>query len=419
MFCEHRKIMRSLIAAFLLLPMLSYGQISLDAEFRPRAEFRHGYKTLKTAEDDPAFFVSQRARLNFEFTKDAYTFKLSGQDVRTWGEVGQLDDSPNTNIHEVWAKINLGKGFRVKLGRQELIYDDQRLLGSVNWAQQARSHDALLVKYKDTSANFSIDLAGAYNQDEQKVLNNTYSRDNYKVMSFVHAHKDFGNFGASLIALTDGFETEKDEVNYRYTYGTHLDYSFNNWYFTGSFYAQNGDDAGRENISAFMASATARYNFKHASLKLGYDYLSGGDRNDANPKRQTFNTLYATNHKFYGNMDYFTSIPGDTGGGGLNDIYLKTDFSFNTHLGLNFSYHYFALANSLKIPAVPKQNLDKSLASEFDLSMRYTPMEDLSLKLGYSALFSDNALEKTQGRRADGLQQWAWAMLVLKPQFIN
>ncbi|MCY7359793.1 MAG: alginate export family protein [Rudanella sp.] len=54
-----------------------------------------------------------------------------------WGEFSLLD----TN------KTKLGKEFTLKIGRQELVYDDVRLLGNLDWLQQARRHDMALLKY--------------------------------------------------------------------------------------------------------------------------------------------------------------------------------------------------------------------------------------------------------------------------------
>ena len=44
---------------------------------------------------------------------------------------------------------------------------------------------------------------------------------------------------------------------------------------------------------------------------------------DTDKKYNVFNTLYATNHKYYGFMDYFIDIPRHTYGLGLIDIHAK------------------------------------------------------------------------------------------------
>ena len=59
-----------LIIAFLLVIHEAYSQFTVDAQLRPRFEFRHGYKTLFPDDIDPASFVSQRTRLNFGYKSE-------------------------------------------------------------------------------------------------------------------------------------------------------------------------------------------------------------------------------------------------------------------------------------------------------------------------------------------------------------
>lgn len=46
------------------------------------------------------------------------------------------------------------KNYALKMGRQELIYDDQRLLGNLDWGNLTISHDALLLKYENKDKHF-------------------------------------------------------------------------------------------------------------------------------------------------------------------------------------------------------------------------------------------------------------------------
>ncbi|NGP88786.1 porin [Fodinibius halophilus] len=395
------------------IPALVQAQLSLDGELRPRTEYRNGYRTVRTADMDPAFFTSQRARLTLQYKTDLYKIKVAGQDVRTWGEVAQLQDNPNVNIHEVWAQLKVTDAMDLKLGRQELIYDDHRLLGSVNWTQQARSHDALVVKVDNN--NFKLDLGAAYNQEAQNVIGNTYTMNNYKVLSYLWLHKKMDAFNISVIGITDGFQVT-DATNFRYTYGTHLAYNKDAFNASGSIYLQNGDDNMRTDISAWMYAVKAGYNFGSFGLTAGYDYLSGGSVNDNNPQRNVFNTLYATNHKFYGNMDYFLNVPNDTQLGGLQDIYLKATYTASEKTTLSLTYHNFALAEEVSATS----SLDKGLGAEFDFNLSHSFSDDIALKMGYSLLSSTDSMERIKGvPGAESTQHWGWVMLSVTPSFIK
>lgn len=408
-----------LLLVFLATPLSGVAQLNLNGEFRPRTEFRNGYRVIHTAQDDPAFFTSQRTRLSLLFNDDLYLFKLSAQDIRTWGDENQLQDNANTNIHEAWAQLNLGNNFKVKLGRQELVYDDQRLLGSVNWTQPGRSHDVIVFKYQNSDSDFDLHIGGAYNQENDKVLGNAYTLNNYKVLSYAWLNKNLGAMDISGVLLVDGFEMVTGNTNYRYTYGSFINYKINNLLLSGTMYFQNGDDKFRSNISAYMMSGKASYKLKDSKLSVGLDYLSGGKFDDTNPARYSFNTLYATNHKFYGNMDYFLNIPNDTQGGGLQDVYVSLEHKASSKVKFNFTYHYFALAQKVSDPANSLELLNKGLASEVDISTAYTISEDAKLVLGYSTLFSSDSLERLQQRTSEGIQQWGWVMLVLTPDFFS
>ena len=80
------------------------------------------------------------------------------QDVRVWGQdassVNRVTTDANDGfmLHEAWAEISLVdtgkviKNFSLKIGRQELVYDDVRLLGNLDWLQQATTTRCGVVK---------------------------------------------------------------------------------------------------------------------------------------------------------------------------------------------------------------------------------------------------------------------------------
>lgn len=404
---------------FILLPNLLFGQITIDAEVRPRSEYRNGYQLVRTADTDPAFFTSQRTRLAFGYESEFYEIYASGQDVRVWGESEQLQDNANLNIHEAWAALDLSERVQLKLGRQELVYDDQRLLGSVNWTQQARSHDAFVFRYRDSEFDFQLDLGGAYNQESENVFGNNYTLNNYKVLGYLWMNKQLENLDASALFLTDGFESQPGQTNFRYTYGTHINYKKDSFDLIGSAYLQSGDDATRRNISAYMMAVNGAYQLGSAQVKAGYDYLSGGSAKDSNPARNTFHTLYATNHKFYGHMDYFLNIPANTRGGGLQDLHFGASYSMTDEVDVGLTYHYFALANKLSNPQNTGETLDQYLGSELDLNFSYQFSDEVTFRMGYSTLFGNSSLDLIQDRNGKNIQHWGWAMLVVSPQIIQ
>ena len=152
-----------LILADWLNPAETKAQISVSGQLRTRTELLHGQGSPLSKGENPAFFTSQRTRLNVGYKGYRTQFYISAQDVRVWGQDASTNNRlTNTTLngfmlHEAWGEISLldtnktktGKEFALKIGRQELLYDDSRLLGNLDWLQQARRHDAVLLKYSN------------------------------------------------------------------------------------------------------------------------------------------------------------------------------------------------------------------------------------------------------------------------------
>ncbi|HLI93934.1 MAG TPA: alginate export family protein, partial [Puia sp.] len=177
--------------AIYLLSSFSFkarAQLSLTGELRVRTEFRNGYGTLETVGATPAFVTSQRARLIFHYASPRVIFHASVQDVRVWGaDASTINnaDGARLGVHEAWGELVLSNSadtsfgpspvqwFSVRIGRQELVYDDERLLGNLNWLQQARRHDAVVFKLRHNG--WQVDAGAGFNQNTDAFnYNGTY-----------------------------------------------------------------------------------------------------------------------------------------------------------------------------------------------------------------------------------------------------
>ena len=187
---KRSKLLKGLIcsAGLVIVCLNVIGQVSLNGQLRVRSEMRNGAGTLKPEGYKAAFFVSQRARLTFNYRSSRLIFQAALQDVRVWGQdassISSADGS-RLGLHEGWAEIILANKkdssikssdvdyFSLKIGRQELIYDDSRLLGNLDWLQQGRRHDVAMVKFLDNG--WQVDLGAAFNQNTDAFnYNGTY-----------------------------------------------------------------------------------------------------------------------------------------------------------------------------------------------------------------------------------------------------
>ena len=171
------------LTIFFMTGSALYAQVKISAELRPRTEYNHGVKTPALEEQEASIITDQRTRLNFDFKNRSFAFGAVVQDVRMWGEENQLTTNGNNVLyfHQAWAEWFISNQFSLKTGRQELAYDDHRILGNSDWMQQARSHDLALIKY---SGKFNVHLGIAYNN--QDLNSRIYTGpDAYKYMQFL------------------------------------------------------------------------------------------------------------------------------------------------------------------------------------------------------------------------------------------
>jgi len=402
---------------------MAKAQFTLSGEFRPRTEYRHGYRSLADLDMNAGFFTDQRARINFHFVSERYSFKLVLQDVRTWGSEPQLvlGDGKWTTLHEAWAKVNFSKKLALKFGRQEIIYDDHRIFGNVGWSQQARSHDAAIIQFVDNG--WTADVGFAFNQDKAQSTTTYYTVNrNYKAFQTVWINKKTKNFNGSFLFLNNGMEggtLDDPKTFYSQTIGTRLGATMNPWSGHFVFYYQGGKMSdGITQINAALVGFDLDYKITNrASVQIGYERQSGNNELNQNPNtNNAFTPFYGTNHKFNGFMDYFY-VANHIGSVGLSDLFLRLRYTMPKVVLTSF-VHAFAAANDVADP-LGAGALDDYLGTEVDLVISYNMAKDVNFKAGYSQMFATTTMEAIRGGSSAATSNWAWLMITLKPKFFS
>lgn len=437
-----------------LVTQVVRAQFTVSGQLRTRSELRNGQGTPQVADTAAAFFTSQRTRVNFGYS--GYRFKIftAIQDVRVWGQdassINRITTDPYDGlmIHEAWAEVSLVdtgkviKNFSIKIGRQELVYDDVRLLGNLDWLQQARRHDAALIKFEHKG--WTAHLGAAYNQNAERKSNTIYngvptgypSSTNgmgamYKSMQFLYVGKKlhFGN--ASFLFFKDDFskfhfaetDIKKTTPIYdrgvwsRYTVGGNLfGTAFRKLGFALSAFYQGGKYREGTALDQYILSASTSYAVgRKLSVGPGVDITSGNNGADPTKKFQRFDPLYGTPHKFWGYMDYFYVADG-FGPNGLVNYYLKSKYKAKDNLTLTLDAHYFQL------PAAVTDNdgleMDKGLGTEIDFVVNFSVTKAINLEGGYSSMFSTDTMSSPKVKNvknADDVSTWAYLMISIKP----
>lgn len=421
-----KNLVKLTFIAFLLmgLSVNMMAQFTLSGEFRPRTEYRHGFKTLVGANQDAAFFTDQRTRLNFDYKSKGYRFYVSMQDIRVWGAQSQLvvADGFTTTLHQAYAEIFLNDKFSVKAGRQEIIYDDHRIFGNVGWAQQARSHDAAIFKFKNN--DLKVDVGLAFNQNEAGLKGTLYTvPKSYKTFQYLWLHKDLENINFSILALNNGQQVidingAPDGVNYTQTIGTRVGYKAGKLAAYASFYYQGGKmaDANGTKLNANLLGLDVAYKATdNVTVVVGFEQQSGNSQIEASDELNAFTPFYGTNHKFNGFMDYFY-VGNHIQSVGLQDAYLKVKYKkgkFNTGIDA----HYFLAAADVNDGN--GKAMSSALGTEIDLYMGTTIAEGVAFKLGYSQMIGTETMQALKGGSKDETANWAYMMVVIKPTFLK
>lgn len=417
-----------LFALLLFISINATAQFTIDGEFRPRTEYRHGYGNLIAKDADPGYGISTRARLNFGFKKDNYSFYMSLQDVLVWGENRQIlpkDLNNSFAVFQVWAKIDFSETWNTKIGRQVLSYDDQRIMGGLDWAQQGRNHDAILIKHKKD--DFLLDLGFAYNQDYDNIsgfqsVGNAYNTKgffSYKTMLYGYMKKTWNSFSASLLLLNNGFQNFEDDlvtadgISNLQTFGTHLNWKKGKFGANSNLFLQTGERQGEISVKgAYLASLDLSFKLSDKiGLGLGSEIISGNDAEAG--ETGAFFPLYGTNHKFNGFMDYFY-VGNHANSIGLVDVHIGANFKISEKSGLLVKVLNFSGEKALP-------SGEKSLGTELDLVYTHK-FKGFLIKGGYSQMFASDGMYELKGldeSLAADTQNWAWVMLVLKPKILN
>lgn len=413
---------RSLPLFVTLITFLScFGQtFEADLQVRPRFEYRNGYKTLLPENADPAAFVSQRTRLVLGYADDALMVRFSGQSISVWGDspTMRLQDNNAFSIFEAYGQYQLNSEFLLRVGRQVLSYDNQRILGEVNWAQQGQSHDAALFSWKP-AVNHRLDIAAAYNAQSETLIDVPYLVNSYKNLQFAWYHMDVNNVGFSFLLMNTGYEfdtpQQEREVDYLQTYGAFHKFLSGRLYGDVAAYGQMGSRNNRD-VSAWYAGLNLNYKVGDSwRAGVGAEYFSGTDMNDNSGELKSFTPLFGTNHGFNGHMDYFY-VGNHQNSVGLLDLYGK--FSYVTpRFEFSVMPHVFSSTADIKDSAGNEQ--DDYLGTEIDLAAGYKIRKDFGINFGYSQMFGSDSLEILKGGDSGEVQNWAWIMLNFSPKLFS
>lgn len=390
------------------------GQTKLDAVIRPRMEYRDGFSSPSQEGSVGANWVQQRTRLTLSTKVKGVELRVVPQDIRVWGAVPTLNANDGLNsLHEGWVKFNLDSAgmWSMKLGRQELVYDDSRILGNVDWAQQGRSHDAGLLRYQTDKMKF--DAVVAYNQNGVGSNGNQYTLARQsKGIQILHFNQKFKSAKLSLLFMNNTFQNDSggNTVHAMQTTGAFLKFGKKESKIVGdaAAYFQTGNLSSGSSTQGALASANVLYKTAKTKFGIGGEFISGTAMDDVSGDNGSFNPIYGTNHKFNGLMDYY--YVGNHGGNvGLIDINAKVIHPFSKKFKVIGMFHQFNAAATV-MDGVDEASAN--LGQEVDLVFKYKLNGNVKIAGGYSHYFVTESLDLVKSlANTTSLNHWGWVMV--------
>jgi hypothetical protein len=332
------------------------------------------------------------------------------QDARIYwnGVITKVPPYQNTwDIHQAWGELgSLDRyHFKIRVGRQELNFGEQRLVGTSPWLNAPRVFDAALatvafngVQVDTFASSVVVSVDGAL--DHHKQGNPFYGM--YGSLSklvpkaviepYVFWHLGPAGFSA---AYANGAKGHLDEKTYGFRFAGTLPAQFD----YGIEMARQSGTLGLDSIGAWAGHWVVGRTFavKLKPRVLGeYNYASG-TANPSGTKISTFDQLYPSGHDKYGMAD-------QVGWRNIRDLRTGVQLKPVAKLNLSGIYHDYWLANahdglysalSAVIAKSPTGAGGTHVGQEIDVQGMYKYNKALQFGLGYGHIIPGQFLKVT------------------------
>jgi Alginate export len=380
------------------------GWLRVRGEFRDRME---GFTNAGFTSGRDDLYWLNRFRFNATIQPSRLlAFSVQAQDARVQKKTIGSTGPPFRDVFDLrMAFADVGdpqhSPFLIRVGRQELAFGEQRLVGHLSWLNTARTFDA--VRLTIHRKEFQVD---AFGSSVVTVEDAKFNRSGF-------GSRFFGAYGstAALIPqstlepyvfyrLGRGLKSELGPVSdlkaatigarWAGTLPARLDYGIEVAVQTGSL--------GPDTVQAWAGHWQVRdtLSTKHGLRVVGeYNYASG-DSDPLDGSRETFDQLYPTGHDKYGLADQV---------GWRNIHHLRSGVEGSPRKGLvvNGNYHSWWLAEprdglynaaGAVIARVPGGAADRHVGQEIDAQASYALSAQVQVAGGYAYIFPGRFLKQ-------------------------
>ena len=382
-----KPMFRIALLCVVLLSAANAQDFKFSGQLRERSEF--DTKLLTPGQSSDVFHIL-RTRLRADVTMNPDVLvRVEFQDARVYGQKATAlnTGSPAFDLRQGYVEVQniLETPLGLRLGRTELAYGNQRLLGAIDWNLFGYSFDAGILKA--AFGDVSVDVIGAALARNVNPVPG-YNRDVILTGTWIAWKPSEVKSTVQGFLLFDNPKDSKLRQN-RYTAGLYANGVYGGFDFAVDGVYQFGEYITARStldIGASMVCVKAGYTFKELSnlrIGAGFDMLSGTDLNDST-KYGTFNTLYGSNHGKYGHMDYFGNMPLTTQELGLQNICLELSVKPSATFAAFVELHLFSTVIDPKDLVPAGTSTTRNIGKELDVWCSWKLADALNMQGGVS-----------------------------------
>ena len=419
-----------------------FNDWDLGGQFRVRYEIKEDGGSFPNRDfrangvDNDNSYLLLREKVHLGYTPCSFfTAYVEGRDSSTTGD----DRNPNPeadqfDLHQAFVRIGDTNSFplAVKIGRQELVYGDERLIGNGEWGNIPRAFDAAKLRFENPDVwvdafvgrvvlpdNHNFNVANDYDWFSGAYASTTALIPRQETQLYFLSRNASAKAASAQAGSLVGLPGARDI----FTFGLRVKSLAGQWNgldYDAELAGQIGSvnqpvpGAGNRRLDheGLAASVGGGHTWGDAfgSPRVGLEYnFASGDSDPNDGKNNTFENLFPTNHKLYGYMDF-------VGWRNIHNPRLNMSIKPAKSIDATLDYHLFWLADThdffypevgpgrgasgpaqLGEPVSYGRNPQFSsfLGSEVNLDVTYTPARWAVLRAGYGHFFAGDYVKSS------------------------
>ena len=371
--------------------------LRVRAEQRSRFEGFDGGGFVSGRDDD---YYLNRLRFNATVQPSAsFSFTAQVQDARVADKSVGPTGAPfrdQLDLRMAYADIGSARArVATRVGRQELAFGDQRLVGHVSWLNTGRTFDGARVTYRSTP--FQLDVFGS---SVVAIDDESFNESDFDASQFYGAYGALGTLVPKAVVEPYVFyrisrdvrselgamaDLQAATIGVRWVGGlpAGFDYNTEMAFQTGSL--------GQDDVRAWAGHWQLRKTLsaRRGLRAIGEYNFASGDASPTDGTRGTFDQLYPTGHDKYGLAD-------QVGWKNINHVRAGGEVLARKGLVVSSSYHTWWLADAhdalynaagAVVARVARGAASRHVGQELDVLASYAVSPQLQIAGGYAHIF--------------------------------